>query len=401
MKANNFKPTLVLGCICLTAALLLSVINMFTSPIITDRQNAAANEALGVVLPGGSGFKEITDISNLPNGIDKAWSADKGYVFQITYNGYKSGNVVMVGVDTDGKIVNTKLTSFTDTFKQYEGKLSGEWNADNEAIISDSLRDAFDISASATSASLDGFTAAMRTAINAYKTLRGEEVDTRTPEEILQDNCKEALGTNERNFIQWYASTDSLGDAKIYINDKGVVIAAGEHFVGYLFGSDTPFGEPSAEALAATASAYAVYASATRITLADYQGIGSAVKYAYKLADDSYLLRLERKGYKYAKSPMVIELVIDKDGKIASCVTVSHSESAGFGSPCGTPEYYEQYNGKDSTNYTEIPNIEAERPVDGATSGGATQTSNGYKDAIRQGFAAVDVFKASTEGGNE
>ena len=398
MKANNFKPTLVLGCICLASALLLSVINMFTAPIIADRQQAAANDALLEVLPGGSGFDEILDVSKLPDGVDKAWSADKGYVFQITYSGYKSGNTVMVGVDSDGKIVNTKLINFTDTYKQYESKLSGEWNTDNETTIKDSLRDTFDIAASATSASLDGFTAAMRTAIHAYKILGGEEVDTRTPEQILQDNCKAALGTSERNFIQWYASTDSLGDAKIYINDKGVVISSGEHFVGYLYGSNTPFGEPSAEALAATASAYAVYASATRIALADYQGIGSAVKYAYKLADDSYLLRLERKGYKYAKSPMIIELVIDKDGKIASCVTVAHSESAGYGSPCGTPEYYEQYNGKDSTNYTDIPNIEAERPIDGAAFGGATQTSNGYKDAIRQGFSAFEQFTA--QGGN-
>ena len=392
MKKNNFMPTIVLGCICLVSALLLSVINSFTAPIIADRVSSQADAALLEVLPGGTNF---TEVSQLPQGVEKAWKADKGYVFQITYSGYKSGNIVMVGVDMDGKIVNTKMITFNDTFKQYEGKLSGAWNTDDETEIKNSLYDEFGLSTStsATSKSFEGFTDAMRIAINAYKSLCGEEVDYRTPEEMLQDDCKEALGTDQRNFIQWYASSKALGDAKIYMNDKGVVVSSGEYFVGYLFGSDAPYGTPTAEALAATAAAYEVYSSATRMTLSDYQGIGNAVKYAYKLSDDSYLLRLERKGFKYSTGgPMVIELVIDKDGKIASCVTISHSESGGYGDYCGDPEYYNQYVGKDKTDYSTVPGIVG-------NVGSATQTSTGYKDAIRQGFAAFEKFIA-TEGDN-
>ena len=81
MKKSNIKPTLVLGCICLVSALLLSVINSFTAPIIADRVSSQADAALLEVLPGGTNF---TEVSQLPQGVEKAWKADKGYVFQIT-----------------------------------------------------------------------------------------------------------------------------------------------------------------------------------------------------------------------------------------------------------------------------------------------------------------------------
>ena len=77
----------------------------------------------------------------------------------------------MVGVDMDGKIVNTKMITFNDTYKQYEGKLSGAWNTDDETEIKNSLYDEFGLSTSATSKSFEGFTDAMRIAINAYKSL--------------------------------------------------------------------------------------------------------------------------------------------------------------------------------------------------------------------------------------
>ena len=395
MKKSNIKPTLVLGCICLCSALLLSGINMLTAPIIADRVNSQADAALLEVLPGGTNF---TEVSPLPQSVDKAWKADNGYVFQITYSGYNSGNIVMVGVDMDGKIVNTKMISCPDTYEHYKGKLSGAWNTDDETEIKNSLYDEFGLSTSATSKSLEGFTGAMRIAINAYKSLSGEEVDYRTPEEILQDNCKEALGTDKRNFTQWYVSSKTLGDAKIYVNDKGVVISSGDHFVGYLFGSNTPYGTPTAEALAATASAYEFYSSMIRIDPNSYTGISNIAKYVYKMSDGAYLFRLASFGF--SDTPIIIELVIDKDGKIANCVTISQSESDGYGAPCGTPEYYEQYNGKDAGNYDEVPNIIASSASPSAANGGATYTSGAYKDAIK---AAFDVFKAltTTEGGNE
>ena len=389
MKKNNFMPTIVLGCICLVSALLLSCINQFTAPLLAQKEQAQSSGALLEVLPEGTTFDEVTlaDYPTLPSAVAAAWRAPEGCVFKTVTKGYANGLTLMIGIDNDGKIVNTKVVSSNETYG-FEGKLDGAYN--------DKTLDSVDLiiasGATAKSETSKGYYDGVLAALQAFGMLGGAEVDTRTPEEILQDNCKEALGTDQRNFIQWYASSKALGDAKIYMNDKGVVVSSGEYFVGYLFGSDAPYGTPSAEALAATAAAYEIYASATRVTLSDYQGIGKAVNYAYKLADGSYLLRLERKGFEWAAKPMVIELVIDKDGKIASCVTISHSESGGYGDYCGDPEYYNQYVGKDKTDYNTVPGIVG-------NVGSATQTSTGYKDAIRQGFAAFEKFIA-TEGDN-
>ena len=76
MKQSKVYPSLVLGCICLTVALLLSVINMFTAPVIAERENALANAALSEVLPGGTDFKNITADHDLPESIIEAYSAN-------------------------------------------------------------------------------------------------------------------------------------------------------------------------------------------------------------------------------------------------------------------------------------------------------------------------------------
>jgi Na+-translocating ferredoxin:NAD+ oxidoreductase RnfG subunit len=59
-------PVVVLGTICLVVSLLLSVVNSITAPIIQKRQNAAANEALLVVLPDATTFDEITIDGSYP-----------------------------------------------------------------------------------------------------------------------------------------------------------------------------------------------------------------------------------------------------------------------------------------------------------------------------------------------
>ena len=394
MKKSSFMPTLVLACICLCSALLLSCINQFTAPLLAQKEQTQSSGALLEVLPEGTTFDEVTlaDYPTIPAAVAAAWRAPEGCVFKTVTKGYANGLTLMIGIDNDGKIVNTKVVSSNETFG-FEGKLDGAYN--------DKTLDSVDLiiasGATKESDTSQGYYDGVLAALQAFGILGGAEVDTRTPDEILQDNCKEALGTDRRNFIQWYVSSKALGDAKIYTNDKGVVISSGDYFVGYLFGSDTPYGTPTAEALAATASAYELYASMTKIDLADYAGIDNIVKYVYKTSDDAYLFRLASFGF--SDTPIIIELVIDKDGKIANCVTISQKESDGYGAPCGTPEYYEQYNGKDAGNYDEVPNIIASSASPSAANGGATYTSGAYKDAIKAAFAAFEKFIA-TEGDN-
>ena len=103
-------PTVILGSICLVVALMLSLINSITAPMIEAAQNAAASEALLVVLPDGKNFEEITLDASYPAVITKGYKADGGFVFQANVTGKNSGLIILIGIDTDGKIVAPRPT---------------------------------------------------------------------------------------------------------------------------------------------------------------------------------------------------------------------------------------------------------------------------------------------------
>ena len=115
---NKLMPTIILGSICLVAALLLSVINLITAPEIARRQEAEAYAALLEVLPDGEGFEQIAlDEVSLDAKIASAWAATKsgGYVFQLKTSGKYDGIIIMIGVDEDGKIAGTKCIENKET----------------------------------------------------------------------------------------------------------------------------------------------------------------------------------------------------------------------------------------------------------------------------------------------
>ena len=119
MKKENIRPTVVLSVICVAVALLLAVVNVVTKPIIDKAANDKANATLTIVLPEGESFEEI-DLSTveLPASVTKAYKETngKGYVFEMSVSGYKSGLVIMCGVDAEGKITGSKYTASSETF---------------------------------------------------------------------------------------------------------------------------------------------------------------------------------------------------------------------------------------------------------------------------------------------
>ncbi len=132
---KNIKPTIVLSCICMAVALILSAINMVTGPIIEEQRAAAANGALIEVMPDGGNFEEI-DISTLglPEAITNAYkeTSGKGYVFRVVSTGYKSGMVIMVGVNSEGKITGSKCLETQDTFGK-EPQIDNSYNGQSLA----------------------------------------------------------------------------------------------------------------------------------------------------------------------------------------------------------------------------------------------------------------------------
>lgn len=126
MKKSNVMPSVVLGAICLIAALLLSVVNIVTTPRIEENKRKAEIKALKEVLTEGTTFDAIKITDEYPDVITGGYKSDAGFVFKAEVVGYQPGLVIMVGIDTDGRIAGVKHTSSKETFGA-EGELNKKY----------------------------------------------------------------------------------------------------------------------------------------------------------------------------------------------------------------------------------------------------------------------------------
>ena len=112
-------PIGVLTAICLVMTLLLAVTNHITAPIIAATQARLAEEARLEVLPAADSFEKIAVDIPEGNQVTEAYKAANGagYVFMLTAEGYggKGTLVMSVGIDGDGRIVETKVISNKET----------------------------------------------------------------------------------------------------------------------------------------------------------------------------------------------------------------------------------------------------------------------------------------------
>ncbi len=168
MFKNKFMPTVVLSAICIVVALILAAVNLITAPAITEALEKKTNEALLEVLPDGVSF-EKTDTIGLPSEVTAAYRAESGgYVFQLTVTGYKSGLIIMFGIDENGKIAGAKYLSSSETL--------GAENKLGEMYIGSDSSDyaSVDVISGATMTS-NGYKNAVRAALEAYEILKGGE----------------------------------------------------------------------------------------------------------------------------------------------------------------------------------------------------------------------------------
>ena len=295
---KQIMPTVVLGSICLIVALMLSLINSITAPIIENAQNAAANEALLVVLPDGKNFEEITLDATYPAVITKGYKADGGFVFQANVTGKSSGLIVLIGIDSEGKIVGTKVIADQETdtydinvFPAVEGT-DGAY----KGMDLDNFAPHLVTGATLTS---KAYGEAVKAALQSFVLASGGSVDTRTPEQILQDNCNAALGTTGVKFTKWFATEVIEGIDTVYVaeDNSGRVFVIGETFVGVM-ADGTLAGAADANAETVLA-ANTVIANSTMTEVTELpEGLDTKiVKKVYVTASGNYVFDLEAKGY--------------------------------------------------------------------------------------------------------
>ena len=345
--------------------------------------------ALKAVMPEGEGFEEV-DISTvqLPAAITAVYreTSGKGYVFEATVKGFADGLVILCGIDADGKIVGSMVSSSNETWNQ-EGTLDGQYNGQTvdtaELIIA--------AGATANSATSKGYFAAIEASLQASVIMGGGEVDLRDPAQILNDNCNAALGTEGKTFTKWFAVEALEGVDALYVAEgvDGAVAQIGEVFVGVNADGQAIAGEGiDAEASAKAEAAYAVYAASKLIEIEKPEGADKNVLAVWKTASGNYVFELQAAGYgitgdHYIASGEHIKLMvaISADGKIISTLTTYQNETPNFGDVCATPEYYEQFNGTDADSYASVENV-----------AGATMTTSAYKKAVGLAFTTFELI---------
>ena len=121
MTANtkkNLKPTIVLGIICLAVALVISLLNLITSPIIEAKRKEAISESLRIVMPGGL-FSDSLPLDDMPDTVTGVYEDENGgghVVTLSTTKGYTGKPILLtVGVDPEGKITGAVITATQET----------------------------------------------------------------------------------------------------------------------------------------------------------------------------------------------------------------------------------------------------------------------------------------------
>ena len=397
MKKINLKPTVVLCSICLAVALMLSLINMITAPIIQANLDAAATEALLDVLPDGKNFTELTIDNTYPACITNGYRADGGFVFTASVTGKSSGLIIMCGLDTAGKIVSTKVIEDQET-DSYDTKVFPLVEGTDGKYAGMELSSFEPFLVTGATLTSKAYGEAIKAILQSFVIANGGEVDIRTPEQILQDNCNAALGTTGVTFTKWFATEVLEGVSAVYEapNGAGFVYAVGESFIG-VGATGEIVTENADTAVTQTVTAAHAILSASKLTEVTDRPttIHKQITKISVTESQNYVFEISAEGFSVHEydeygsgnnKPIVIRVSISADGKIIDCRTLSHAESKGYGDKCATEEYYDDWKGVNADGVTDTGIIT-----------GATYTTEGYQNAIKRAFAA---FKILTGGAN-
>lgn len=382
---KSVQSTLVLVAICAVMAVLLALTNSITAPIIKQNQDAAANEALLVVMPEGEGFEKM-DVSSytLPATVTEVYKeANGGYVVTLTTAGYGSGFVIMCGVSADGTVTGAVCLASTETLG-YEKTFGESFTGKDAAGV-----DAVDTISGATKTS-SAYKNAIKDALNTAIILGGGSVDLRDPAQILNDNLSAALPAGEGKFTKLFIAEVIEGIDAVYTadNGKGYVFVIGEEFI--------PVDESGNTDNTTVKTAYDILvASATEVI--DLTAYAETLKYvtsAKKTATGNFIFEVKGPGYgivggdEYHPASgeyIIVRVSMTPDGKIIDTFTVSQEESKGIGDACADEKFYGQFDGKTESDYKNIDAIS-----------GATLTTNGYLKAIERAFEALNTLKGES-----
>ena len=114
MKTILFVLRLALTLLAITAvvAVALAGVNMITAPAIAELNAQNTQAAIQAVLPGGG-----EELASFPavDLVSKVYASDTGYAIEVTPGGFDNTITMMVGVDTEGKVLGISIIKHTET----------------------------------------------------------------------------------------------------------------------------------------------------------------------------------------------------------------------------------------------------------------------------------------------
>lgn len=192
----------ITGIVCATS---LGVVYQITNPIIQERVNAAANEAIGAVLPGAKGADVTNEYKDKKDLIDKYKVStiyevnqdgkDIGFGYKLSATG-RNGAIEMMVILNDTEILGVKVLSQSETSSYYDKVIQAKYEESFKGAKIEDLED-FDTVTGATLSS-KGIKSGVIAAANAHKEIvLGESLG---PVEIVKPEEFEKLGYSDSTF---------------------------------------------------------------------------------------------------------------------------------------------------------------------------------------------------------
>lgn len=114
VKNDFIIPIAVLTVICIVVSGALALTQQATAPIIEETARKNAEAARLEVLPGSGAFEPVA-LEGMPEGVTAVYKSDKGATVEVAVKGYGGTLAIIAGIDTDGKLVNSKVLSHSET----------------------------------------------------------------------------------------------------------------------------------------------------------------------------------------------------------------------------------------------------------------------------------------------
>ncbi len=136
---KSLKSVITLSLVALILGVLLASVNKLTASVIEDANGDATARALREVYPSGESFTavDISEYSGVPAAVREAYLADDGgCVVKLETSGYKSGLVIICGIDNSGIVTGAKCLESQETLAAEDTYGAGLVGKTESAVIS-------------------------------------------------------------------------------------------------------------------------------------------------------------------------------------------------------------------------------------------------------------------------